>query len=65
MFFFFISKKMCAIEEELESKLGVFRFQLNGKYHIREHFYPLVLKAHWSFVNSSSHCEWGSAVLLN
>ena len=23
---------MCAIEEELESKLGVFRFQLNGAY---------------------------------
>ena len=25
-------QKMCAIEEELESKLGVFRFQLNGVY---------------------------------
>ena len=27
-------QKMCAIEEELESKLGVFRFQLNGVYPI-------------------------------
>ena len=27
----YIPQKMCAIEEELESKLGIFRFQLNGK----------------------------------
>ena len=27
----FLLQKMCAIEEELETKLGVFRFQLNGE----------------------------------
>lgn len=34
---------MCAIEEELESKLGVFRFQLNGEYPVDICFYKLFM----------------------
>jgi len=33
VFLLYLPQKMCAIEEELESKLGIFRFKLNGKSH--------------------------------
>ena len=37
----FCFQKMCAIEEELESKLGVFRFQLNGECPVVIYFYVI------------------------
>ena len=37
----FFFQKMCAIEEELESKLGVFRFQLNGECPVVIYFYEV------------------------
>ena len=43
---FLILQKMCAIEEELETKLGVFRFKLNGMYHQEKMFRLCAKKGH-------------------